>query len=336
LVLNPYSEKAWDTTKIIHPNLQKQFAEVDAPTGTIATYKDDTGQITINTIYNNDGVFVAFHDCHIEEYHGDTKGNDVNGLLLNVYMLGSSTRISDSFSGERLVGYGNVARLWTSESYLKPHTKYIRSLAIVVLLNDFELTHHGDRWDEIVTGLMERYCQLHNKSFQFKLNALLMSYCYALDEMAHKNSIDTRQIKEIVSYIFLELYSNDPEKIIIGASERYDIADRICEDMLSCIRTECDLETIFERYGVNKYKANRLFKERYGMPPYNFYRMHKLYRAAGLILLGENNMTKVAEMTGYESPSKFAIVFRKIFGVRPKHFRGFVMERYQKMFSDMD
>jgi len=63
------------------------------------------------------------------------------------------------------------------------------------------------------------------------------------------------------------------------------------------------------------------------MPPYAYYKKHRLIRAAAIIILGEKNMEAVANEVGYESASKFAIAFKELFGVRPKHFISCLQKR---------
>jgi AraC-like DNA-binding protein len=137
----------------------------------------------------------------------------------------------------------------------------------------------------------------------------------------------------IASGLLMDLYLGKPTGIQPESCDEHIIADRICSDILSSIAEDCVLDDIFSRYNINKYKANRIFKKRYDDTPYSFLRKHRLYAAAGMLILGKRNMKQIASAIKYESESKFAIAFKAQFGVRPKHFLSYLTERYNNVFD---
>ena len=47
---------------------------------------------------------------------------------------------------------------------------------------------------------------------------------------------------------------------------------------------------------------------------------------AALLMTGETSIQRVASRVGYSSGSKFAIAFKKQYGVRPKHFLSYITD----------
>lgn len=73
--------------------------------------------------------------------------------------------------------------------------------------------------------------------------------------------------------------------------------------------------------GTNESKLSRLFRERYGMPVYEYLRTVRLNRARELLRSPDYSITDVALMVGYEHPANFATAFRRQFGVSPRQMR---------------
>ena len=220
-----------------------------------------------------------------------------------------------------MAGCGNIARPWTCCCDISSETKRILSVAVVVLMDDFKLSRYGEHTDMILQTLMGRYSE---GNIQFAMSDVSMAYCYALyklqqeDDMGRKNNL----VRELVTGLLLEIYSKEQKQIVSEPYEDHVIADNIFADMLSKpmeIDRDC-LQEIYENNGVNEYQAIRLFKKRYGTTPYAYFKRTRLQMAAALLMTGNTNIQKIASRIGYSSGSKFAIAFKKQYGVRPKHF----------------
>ena len=284
------------------------------------SYRDENGTISVETYRDDNGLLVALHDCRTSKYSDSTNNKQFNGLVINAYILGSAWRASENFTGERLAGYGSIARPWPSHVEFKSSAKHVLSVDIVVLMNNFKLKNHEEHSDMVIQHLLEKY----RSDQQFKMSDLSMAYCYGICRLFFENRVEENKdmLTELVSGLLLELYSKEQEFSVSEPHEGHTVADNIFADMLSTpmhIDTEC-LDRIYEENGVNSYKAIRLFKQRYGTTPYAYFRRTRLQMAAAALLTGDRNIQKVATMVGYVSGSKFAIAFKKQFGIRPKHF----------------
>ena len=295
------------------------------------TYKDGDNVVSVTLYRNENGLIVAFHDCFVSQFNSVNNGKAFNGLLLNVCILGSSYRSTDSYTGERMAGCGNITVPWTGSTKMESSNRHVVSLNVVVLMNDFKLSRFGDRTDMVIQSLVDRYSK---GNIQFVMSDLSMVYCYALFRLLFEcNSGDDELIVRLVSWLLMDLYCNEQKRIVSEPHEDHTIADSIFADLLSrpmVIDRDC-LEEIYSKYGVSKYKAIRLFRDRYGETPYSYFKRTRLQMAASLILTGDTNMMNVASRVGYASESKFAIAFKKQFGVRPKHFLAHIQESYDNL-----
>lgn len=81
-------------------------------------------------------------------------------------------------------------------------------------------------------------------------------------------------------------------------------------------------EELSSRFGIPLTTMKRCFKSIYGMTIGNWLLQYRMNQAA--VLLQTNRNTSVAEIAGqvgYDSPSKFAMAFRKIMGLSPTEYR---------------
>ena len=63
------------------------------------------------------------------------------------------------------------------------------------------------------------------------------------------------------------------------------------------------------------------FKDMYGKPLYKWYREYKFQRATDLIKNTTYPISKIANMVGYKSSSKFSKAFKTEMGVLPSSYR---------------
>ena len=87
------------------------------------------------------------------------------------------------------------------------------------------------------------------------------------------------------------------------------------------IASYVSLEQISASYGINLTTLKNCFKDMYGKPLYTWYKEYKFYRAKELIKNTDYPISKIANMIGYKSSSKFAKAFKKEMGVLPSSYR---------------
>jgi hypothetical protein len=120
---------------------------------------------------------VMIDDCHIGDYQGTIGGRKFNGLLFNVYMLGSARRSSEAFNGERTVGGGLMFEPWTHKISYHSNMDRTVGLAVAIDFNSFRMMSGKEMTKGIVEALLRKY--VGDKPFQFMVSDISMAYCYA-------------------------------------------------------------------------------------------------------------------------------------------------------------
>lgn len=82
-------------------------------------------------------------------------------------------------------------------------------------------------------------------------------------------------------------------------------------------------EELAERFGISLTPMKRCFKSVFGTTIGNWLLEYRMNRAA--VLLGTRrdlSVMEIAGLVGYDSPSKFAMAFRRVMGLSPTEYRG--------------
>lgn len=81
-------------------------------------------------------------------------------------------------------------------------------------------------------------------------------------------------------------------------------------------------EELAERFGIPLTSMKRCFKSIYGTTIGNWLLQYRMNQAAVILqTCRETSVAEIAGRVGYDSPSKFAIAFRKVMGLSPTEYR---------------
>lgn len=82
-------------------------------------------------------------------------------------------------------------------------------------------------------------------------------------------------------------------------------------------------EELAKRFSISITAMKQCFKSMYGMPIGSWLLQYRMNYAAEMLLARRNiSIAELAGEVGYDSPSKFAIAFRKVMGMSPTEYRG--------------
>ncbi|AFH60798.1 response regulator transcription factor [Paenibacillus caseinilyticus] len=127
---------------------------------------------------------------------------------------------------------------------------------------------------------------------------------------------------------FPQLISESREEARRAREGSREGGPRIMEK-LRCIRSHIDshldgdlsLQTVADRFGIDKYQLSRTFKQAFGENYWPYVTRRRLEKAAQLLCGTDWKNGRIAEATGYADESHFSKAFKKHYGVAPKEYR---------------
>ncbi len=111
------------------------------------------------------------------------------------------------------------------------------------------------------------------------------------------------------------------------------VADRTVGDLPACrlrrvtqyiqdnLDGELRLAELSAQVHMSPYHFARLFKRSTGTPPHRFVLRRRIDRATALLATGELSICEIARVVGFQTPSHFTTVFRRITGITPSVYR---------------
>lgn len=81
------------------------------------------------------------------------------------------------------------------------------------------------------------------------------------------------------------------------------------------------LEALAKAAAMSVTKLKTLFRQVYGMPPYEYFQQHRMLKAKDLLLATEMPVNKIGAELGYRNMSNFILAFRKVFHINPGELR---------------
>ena len=90
--------------------------------------------------------------------------------------------------------------------------------------------------------------------------------------------------------------------------------------LLSSLHEPIQLSDMAAAACLSPFHFHRSFKRAFGETPHEYLTRHRLERAAQLLRRLELSVTEICLVTGFESPTSFADLFRRQYGVSPSKF----------------
>jgi AraC family transcriptional regulator len=148
----------------------------------------------------------------------------------------------------------------------------------------------------IKTGSFENNLQ-HSELFYSLAESIITDQRFVFDHLSKMN--------------FKKAITN--EEVFRSLLQAKELMDIHMHDNLS-------LDAITKHSGISKYHFIRLFKNTFGVSPYQYQQMKRLDSAKTLLGAG-NSIFDVALMLGYADVPTFTKAFKHVFGVSPGNFR---------------
>lgn len=99
------------------------------------------------------------------------------------------------------------------------------------------------------------------------------------------------------------------------------ITDKIVEYMEDNFADDITLETLSKQFFVSKYEISRMFTKNVGISFVEYLTRIRIENSKKLLQETTLSITRISELTGFNSSSNFARVFKKLTGISPMSYR---------------
>jgi len=96
---------------------------------------------------------------------------------------------------------------------------------------------------------------------------------------------------------------------------------RVLDHMEAHLAEPFDLDCLAALCGMSRFHFSRSFRTTTGQTPSGWFIQHRVQKASEMLRKTNLSIIEIALGIGYDSPSHFAQVFRRVTGVSPRHYR---------------
>lgn len=131
-------------------------------------------------------------------------------------------------------------------------------------------------------------------------------------------------VREKLSRIWLLIVSNHQDVLSVQQTSN-DIDSLRLKEMLTFIHTnyanQLELHDIAKAVTISKRECLRCFKRTIGISPIQYLLQYRISVAADMLANSSMNITEISNQTGFDSPSYFSLIFKKLIDMTPKEYR---------------
>ncbi|MGN0352371.1 MAG: helix-turn-helix domain-containing protein [Roseburia sp.] len=299
---------------------EKPVAESDGCS--VYQFRNETGEGTITLYEVFPGVTLAYNDFHMSYYNSE-------------YQPGRDMFCIDHCREGRLeytAGNGTYSYVEVGDIKLDRRLSHVERF-------EMPLSHYHGAMVAVDMKIAEKSIHKEIKDFPVDLKKLQKKFCADIyPKVIHEPAS--------VEHIFGELYQV-PEKIrkayykikileLFLYLDALEVPDEkpyfyktqvektkaLNNFLTEHIEENYTQEQLAKQFGIPITAMKKCFKSIYGMPIGNWLMQYRMnYAAERLLADSRVSIVELAGEVGYDSPSKFAIAFRKIMGMSPTEYR---------------
>ncbi|WP_433942980.1 AraC family transcriptional regulator [Paenibacillus sp. SN-8-1] len=158
----------------------------------------------------------------------------------------------------------------------------------------------------------------------FPMDTRLMPDLYnLLNEAAdHPTSQDLRLLSVMADFLSVLIEAAPAFSSIQSyPSNKDEYIHRCLEFLHSHYSENVSMAMLASNLGLNRKYLSTIFKQATGVPPSQYLLRYRMDRACGLLRKGKYTISEVAASVGYPDALLFSKMFKKMFGVSPKHYK---------------
>ena len=296
----------------------------------IYQFRNETGKgmITVYDVFT--GVTLAYNDFHQQYYDSDFRpGQDI--FCIDHCREGRLEYASknDAYSYVEAGDLKLDRRLTHTGRFEMPLSHYHGAMiAFDMAAACRSLPEEVKDFPVDLKALRDKYCSDIYPIVIHKSSAVehIFSELYAVPERIKRPYFKIK-IMELLLYLdALELSEAEKEKPYFYKTQ-VEKTKAIQRFLAEHVEENFTQKELAEQFGIAQTTMKKCFKSVFGMPIGAWRLEHRMNQAA--VLLKTNRGISVAEVAGrvgYDSPSKFAIAFRKVMGMSPMEYRRIRLE----------
>lgn len=216
----------------------------------------------------------------------------------------------------------------TIPKYSSPFNFYGKTSMLHILLNKEEIKKHEATYTVEYIELLKKLFTLSQEDNTIILKSEFNTY-EILDDIKEYKAYDLisqkvyYQIKiiEIIIHLYELSFKSSGTTYKTYSDAQIRVVRKIKNHLSRDIASYISLEVLSNSYGINLTTLKNCFRDMYGKPLYTWYREYKFHRATELIKNTDYPISRIANMIGYKSSSKFTKAFKKEMGVLPSSYR---------------
>jgi AraC-like DNA-binding protein len=172
--------------------------------------------------------------------------------------------------------------------------------------------------------VLQRYLQLkaksvHMREMDVESKQLLQEIMNPPEELhtdvhAYLQNRITMILENFFSWLHQHLGEEKGKGISKADIERMIMVE---SDLLADLALAPSLEELARSAAISVTKLKTLFRQVYGLPPYEYFQQHRMLKAKELLLNTNMPVNKIGAALGYRNMSNFILAFRKVFHINP-------------------
>lgn len=128
------------------------------------------------------------------------------------------------------------------------------------------------------------------------------------------------KVEELILLFFIELLKRKTLGNYPLNSSDVKTVYKVRDKIISDLTTPPNLASLAAFAGMSESKLNRLFKQIFGNPIYNYHQKFRIYEAAKLLKTNQISVSEVGYQLGFTNLSHFSKLFHRYIGDKPKKF----------------